>query len=106
MNNLIKQTLIICLIIGSAFATTNNYICAELSMNDDGSWNVERPNVSDDNVTNLILSAKCGPDINIESVDPSKAVFSDIKGKITASFCKNGEQMVETISYDDFVETA
>jgi len=55
MNVLIKQILIICLIIGSAFATTNNYICAELSMNDDGSWNVERPNVSDADVTNLTL---------------------------------------------------
>jgi len=106
MNNLIKQTLIICLIISSAIATTNNYICTELSMNDDGSWNVERPNVSDANVTNLTLSAKCGPDINIESIDPAKAVFSDIKGEMTASFCKNGEQMVETVNHDDFTVTA
>ena len=105
MNNLIKQTLIICLIIGSAFATTNNYICAELSMNDDGSWNVERPNVSDENVTNLILLAQCGPGINVKSAEPSKSDISDIKGEMTAAFCKNGQQMSESVSYDDFVVT-
>ena len=75
-------------------------------MNDDGSWNVVRPNVSDDNVTNLTLSAKCGPDINVKSIDPAKSAFSDIKGEMTAAFCKSGQQMSETVSYDDFVETA
>ncbi len=93
-------------IISSIFATTNNYICAELSMNDDGSWNVERPNVSDVDVTNLTLSAKCGPDINVKSAEPEKASFCNINGEITAVFCKNGQQMRETVSYDDFVETA
>jgi len=105
MNVLIKQILIICLIIGSAFATTNNYICAELSMNDDGSWNVERPNVSDADVTNLTLSAICGSDVNVKSEEPVKSSFWNINGEISAAFCKNGQQMNETVSYNDFVET-
>jgi len=105
MRPLIKLIFTAC-IISSLFATTNNYICSELSMNDDGSWNVDRPSVSDDNVTNLILSAKCGPDINVSSVEPAKSAFSDIKGEMTAAFSKNGQQMSESVSFNDFVETA
>ncbi len=102
MNAPLKLILASCLIVTVVIATTNDYTCNTLSMNDNGSWNVERPNVSNDDVTDLSISANCGPDIEVKSEDPSKATFSNINGEITVSFNKNGQPMSETVSFKDF----
>ncbi len=103
MKTQLKLLVALCLIISVAIATTNNYTCSNLSLNDNGSWNVESPDVKDDDVTDLTLSAKCGPDIEIKSDDPAKASLCNVNGEITATFKKGGQTMSETVSFDDFV---
>jgi len=102
MNALLKLTLASCLIISVAIATTNDYTCNTLSMNDNGSWNVERPDVSNDDVTDLEISAKCGPDIEVKSDEPAKATFSNINGEMTVTFKKSGQPMSESVNFNDF----
>ncbi|MCK5852059.1 hypothetical protein KAH27_03430 [bacterium] len=99
---LLKPILAICIIVSVVIATTNDYTCNTLSMNDNGSWNVERPNVSDDDVTDLKISANCGPDIEVKSDEPSKATFSNINGEMTVSFKKSGQPMSESVNFSDF----
>ena len=103
MKTLLKLIVASSLIVSVVIATTNDYTCSNLSLNDDGSWNVERPDVKNDDVTDLTLSANCGPDVEVKSDEPAKASLCDVNGEITVSFKKSGEQMSETVSFDDFV---
>ena len=103
MNTILKLFLAICLIASVVIATTNDYTCNTLSMNDNGSWNVERPEVSNDDVTDLKITAKCGPDLEIKSDDPENTSFCNINGEITATFKKDGQPMSESVSFSDFI---
>ena len=103
MKTPLKLIVASCLIISVVLATTNDYTCINLSLNDNGSWNVERPDVKDDDVSDLTLSANCGPDIEIKSDDPAKASLCNVNGEITATFKKGGQTMSEAVTFDDFV---
>jgi len=103
MKTLLKLIVASCFIVSVVIATTNDYTCTNLSLNDNGSWNVESPDVKDDDVTDFTLSANCGPDIEIKSNDPAKASLCNVNGEMTATFKKGGQTMSEVVSFSDFV---
>ena len=103
MNTILKLSLAVCLITCSVIATSNEYTCAILSLNDNDSWNVENPIVLDNDVTLVSISAKCGDyNVNVKSDMPEKAALNSINGEVVITFEKNGRQISETVSYDDF----
>ena len=103
MNTILKLSLAVCLITCSVIATSNEYTCAILSLNDDDSWNIENPIVLDDNVTLVSISAKCGDyNVDVKSNIPEKAALNSINGDVVITFEKNGRQISEAVSYDDF----
>ena len=103
MNTILKLSLAVCLITCSVIATSNEYTCAILSLNDNDSWNIENPVTLDNDVTLVSISAKCGDyNVNVKSDMPEKAALNSINGEVVITFEKNGRQISETVSYDDF----
>ena len=103
MNTILKLSLAVCLITCSVIATSNEYTCAILSLNDNDSWNIENPVILDNDVTLVSISAKCGDyNVNVKSDMPEKAALNSINGEVVITFEKNGRQISETVSYDDF----
>jgi len=102
MNTIFKIALTFCLIACSVIATSNEYTCAILSLNDDDSWNVENLIVLDNDVKLVSITAKCGDyNVNVKSDVPEKAALNSINGDVVITFEKNGRQVSETVSYDD-----